>query len=133
MRLKIYKPGQGKYTRLWSGIGAGVIIGIGCWSLYGILEAREWAFLGEQGRMWAASMIPATIFVVLGLLIFWLVNKPVLADFMINAEAELKKVSWSSKREVAISTLIVIIVLFVLSSLLGLSDVVFHWFFEMVI
>ncbi len=129
MRLKIYKPGQGKNTRLWSGIGAGVIVALGCLQLYNVLEAMEWAGLTEVGRMWVSSLIPVTIFIVLGLLIFWIVNKPAAADFMINAEGELKKVSWSSKREVAISTLIVIIVLFSLAALLGVSDVVFRLFF----
>ena len=30
MLTKIYKPGQGKYTRLGTGFSVGIIVGVGC-------------------------------------------------------------------------------------------------------
>ncbi|MBP7052790.1 MAG: preprotein translocase subunit SecE [Phycisphaerae bacterium] len=49
---------------------------------------------------------------------------------MIAAEGELKKVNWSSRKEVAVSTLIVIVVVFVMAAILGVTDVVFSMIFR---
>ncbi|GAH65457.1 unnamed protein product, partial [marine sediment metagenome] len=62
--------------------------------------------------------------------IFWLMNKPTVADFMIAAEGEMKKVSWSSRREIAVSTFIVIVVVILVAMLLGVTDLSFRMFFD---
>ena len=74
-------------------------------------------------------MVPVGLFAVLAFLIFWLVNKPSVADFMISAEGEMKKVSWSSRKEIAVSTSIVIIVVFIMAILLGATDLGFATLF----
>jgi len=122
MGFDIYKRGQGKYTRLCSAFGAVIIVGLGCMQLYKKLQATD---LG----LWAETMVPAGLFVALSVLIFWLVNKPSVADFMIAAEGELKKVSWSSRKEIAVSTVVVIVVVIVMAALLGATDLLFHGFF----
>ena len=66
----------------------------------------------------------------LGLVVFWLVNKHSMADFMIAAEGEMKKVSWSSREEIAVSTSVVIIVVVLMASLLGVTDLTFRAFFN---
>jgi preprotein translocase subunit SecE len=78
-------------------------------------------------------MVPAVLFVALGLLIFWLVNKPSVADFMVAAEGEMKKVSWSSKKEIAVSTFVVIVVVILMAALLGVTDLSFKLFFSEVL
>ncbi|MHC4193214.1 MAG: preprotein translocase subunit SecE [Planctomycetota bacterium] len=123
MAFDIYKRGQGKYTRLCTAFGVAIIVGLGCWALYKRLEATD---LG----LWTVTMVPAGLFVVLGLLIFSLVNRPSIADFMIAAEGEMKKVSWSSRREIAVSTFIVIVVVIVMAVILGVADMGFRLFFE---
>lgn len=123
MLTKMYKPGQGKYTRLCTGFAVAIIVGFGCWRLYEMLEAAELS-------LWITTILPVVIFVALGALIYWLLNKPAIADFMIAAEGELKKVNWSSRKEVAVSTLIVIIVVFVMAALLGATDLVFSIVFR---
>jgi preprotein translocase SecE subunit len=74
-------------------------------------------------------MVPAGLFVILALVIFWLVNKSSVADFMISAEGEMKKVSWSSKQEITVSTFIVIAVVVIMAALLGTTDVGFSAIF----
>ena len=74
-------------------------------------------------------MVPAGLFVALSILVFWLVNKPSVADFMIAAEGEIKKVSWSSRKEIAVSTFIVVVVVVVMAVLLGTTDLFFYRFF----
>jgi len=122
MIFTIYKRGQGKYTRLCSAFAAAIIAGLGCLQLYKRLQATD---LG----LWVETMVPAGFFVVLALFISWLMNKPSIADFMIAAEGEMKKVSWSSKQEIAVSTLIVIVVVFIMAILLGATDLTFRTFF----
>jgi len=123
MIFDIYKRGQGKYTRICSGFGAGIIAGLGCFQLYKKLQATD---LG----LWVETMVPAGLFVALSILIFWLVNKPSVADFMVAAEGEVKKVSWSSRKEIAVSTFIVIVVVIVMAVLLGITDLVFFHSFR---
>ena len=125
----IYKRGQGKNTRLCSALGAAIIAGLGCLRLYQHLEAADWN-LSPRTRLWVTTMVPAGLFVALSLLIFYLANKPAIADFLIAAEGEMKKVSWSSRKEIAISTFIVIVVVAIMAILLGTTDVGFYHFFD---
>ena len=92
------------------------------------LDAASWD-VNNRTRIWIATMVPSALFVILALLVFWLVNKARVADFMIAAEGEMKKVSWSSKQEIAVSTFIVIVVVVTMAILLGTADVSFQTFF----
>jgi preprotein translocase SecE subunit len=123
MLTKIYKPGQGKYTRLCTGFSVATIIGFGCYRLYQSFEAAD-------VTLWFTAIFPVVVFVGLSVLTYWLLNKPAVADFMIAAEGELKKVNWSSRKEVAVSTLIVIVVVFGMAALLGVTDMVFSMIFR---
>ena len=128
MAFAIYKRGQGKYTRLCSVFAGAIIVGAGCWRLYQKLGV--WLTgMPRNSAMWAERMIPVGLFAVLGLFLFWLVNKPSVADFMIAAEGEMKKVSWSSRQEIIVSTIIVIIVVVITALLLGATDLTFSTFF----
>lgn len=132
MVFDIYKRGQGKNTRLCSAFAVALIAGLGCLRLFSKLEAASWG-LSNKTTMWIATMVPAGLFVALALLIFWLVNKSSIADFMIAAEGEMKKVSWSSRQEITASTIIVIVVVIVMAVLLGTTDFGFRLFFDWLI
>jgi preprotein translocase subunit SecE len=126
MVFDIYKRGQGKYTRLCSAFAIAIIAGLGCLQLYKKLQA------GDIG-LWVETMVPAGLFVVLAFFAFWLVNKPSVADFLISAEGEMKKVSWSSRQEIAVSTFIVIVVVVLMAILLGTTDLGFRTLFSWLI
>jgi preprotein translocase subunit SecE len=100
-----------------------VIVAFGCWRLYEKLGATDLS-------LWVVSLVPVGVLVTLGILIYWLLNKPSLADFLIAAEGELKKVNWSSRREVFVSTVVVIIVVVAMAVLLGTTDLVFTMVFR---
>ncbi|RKY12476.1 MAG: preprotein translocase subunit SecE [Planctomycetota bacterium] len=123
--FKIYKRGQGYYTRLWSGLVTFAIAASGCYVL--------WRKLAVITNLWVKTLVPVGLCVVFGLVIFWLMNKPATADFMISAEGEIKKVSWSSRREIAVSTLIVIFVVFLMAIMLFAADMAFKSLFMYVI
>jgi preprotein translocase subunit SecE len=128
----IYKSGQGKYTRMLSSLGFGLIIVIGCYRLYKTLQMIDWEGWGltQRASLWVSTMIPAVLFVVLTFLIFRLINRPTIADFMIAGEGEMKKVSWSSRKEIVASTFIVIVVVITMGVLLGAADLFFRVFFN---
>ena len=117
MGLSVYKRGQGKYTRMVSALGGAAIVAIGCLQLYRTLDAAD---IG----LWIETMVPVGLFIALSVLMMWMVNSPNIADFMISAEGEMKKVNWSTKQEVAVSTVVVISVVIILAVLLGVSDFV---------
>jgi preprotein translocase subunit SecE len=123
MLTQIYKPGQGKYTRLGTGFSVAIIVAAGCWRLYELLTASDLS-------LWITTMVPAAILVGISVLTYWLLNKPSVADFLIAAEGELKKVNWSSRKEIAVSTFVVIIVVVVMAALLGMTDFVFQLIFQ---
>jgi preprotein translocase subunit SecE len=128
MSWKIYKSGQGYYTRLISAIAAGVVVAIGCYQLWQKLGAAD--FGSANVNFLVSTFVPLTVFTAFGWLIYWLVNKAVVADFMIAAEGEMKKVSWSSRKEIAVSTTVVIFVVIAMSVLMAVTDVVFFRFFK---
>ena len=117
MGLSVYKRSQGKYTRLISALGGAVIVAIGCLQLYRTLDAADIS-------LWVETMVPVGLFIVLSVLMMWMVNNPSIADFMISAEGEMKKVNWSTRQEVVASTVVVISVVIILAVLLGVSDFV---------
>ncbi len=126
MVFDIYKANQGKNTRLFSGFGLAIIVALGCWQLYRQLQA--WNF-----NPWIVTLVPVGLLAGLSAVIFILSNKHKVADFMISAEGEIKKVSWSTRQEIYASTLIVIIVVICMALLLGATDLffdyIFRWFF----
>ena len=101
------------------------IIVVGCYVLYGKMQIID--------NIWVNTLVPAGVCALLGLLIFWLVNKPVVADFMIAAEGEIKKVSWSSRKEIIASTMIVVFVVTAMAMMLWVTDMIFQLLFRNVI
>ena len=123
--FKIYKRGQGYHTRLWSGLVVFAIAAGGCYVL--------WRKLTVLDNLWVETLVPVGLCVVIGLVLFWLLNRPGAADFMISAEGEIKKVSWSSRREITVSTMIVICVVVLMAVMLFAADMTFKSLFMYVI
>lgn len=128
MNLKIYKKGQGSYTRLITAAAILVLSGWGCWRLYENLKAMD--IVNANVKMWVQSFVPLAVFAIVGILLYWLLNKALIADFMINAEGEVKKVNWSSRQELMLSTYIVVIVVILTAFFLGMTDVIFQIIFR---
>ncbi len=123
MGFKIYKRGQGYSTRLYSGLALFAIVAFGCYALHKKLQGTN---------IWIETLVPAGVCVGFGTLFYWLVNKPNVADFLIAAESEIKKVSWSSRREIVVSTVIVICVVAVMAVLLFAADMGFQFLFRLI-
>src|SRR3712207_9446120 len=61
-----------------------------------------------------------------------LMNKPANVDFLIATDSEMKKVNWTSRRELIGSTKVVIVFMFLIAAFLFVIDVVFSYFFYMI-
>lgn len=128
MALQIYKKGQGFYTRVGSAAGIGILTAMGCWALSNTLSGFEYS--NPDVKTSVQYGVPALVLIILGSVLYWILNRPNIADFMIATEGEMKKVSWSTKKEIIASTKVVIFVVILMGLLLAGVDLLFMWFFE---
>lgn len=123
-----YKPEQGKYTRLGTFLAGGALVAWGAYFMYERLQV----FQGDDwGSLLITTGIPLLVAAALGWLVWWVTygNRPA-GDFMIATEGEMKKVSWSTRREVIGSTKVVILFTFLFALYLFGIDVVFQFVFS---
>jgi len=122
--VQIYKKGQGKYTR---SITLASVVAVAIFAAVALSDFLKGYELTKQP--FVRFGVPALLVAVVGLLTGWLTNRPKSADFLIATEGEMKKVSWSSKKEVIGSTKVVVITTFVLAVILFAVDFVFAYLF----
>ena len=128
--MKIYKRNQGKYTR---GVTAAVIMALGLWmslSLKNLLVADILPATKNSTYIGFGSSL--AVFALLGLLVFKVLNRTKSADFLIATENEMKKVSWSSTKEVVGSTKVVVVTTFLMAGMLFLVDMLFFNIFRLI-
>ena len=119
----LYKPSQGYYTRVWTGAVSGLLTCWGAQWLYTKLEVFDSRIL----------QVSAAVIVILGfgLLGYWALglNRKV-CDFLIATEGEMKKVNWTSRKDIIGSTKVVVFVVVAMSILLFVIDLFFMAFFS---
>lgn len=121
--FSIYKPGQGYWTRTLTAVGAGTLVLSGVAWLW-----NEMTRIPENTIYWQSGMA-VSIIAVFGVFLFYLLNKPRVADFMIATELEMKKVNWPSRREIIGATIVVIGGTIFIALILFAIDVLFGWLF----
>ncbi len=112
--FEIYKKGQGRYARIITFV-AGLALSAG-----GAVVLSD--KLGAYAPPIVQYGVPSLFVAALGALLFWMVNRPASADFLIATEGEMKKVSWSSRKEIIGSTKVVIVATFMLAAILAAVD-----------
>jgi preprotein translocase SecE subunit len=129
----IYKKEQGKWTRglTMGGIAAAALWGAN-WLWNSPLVAIGLSLRLNNEWMTVLKVIGSAAFIVVGLYLgFWISYlKSGTGDFFIATEGEMKKVSWSSTREVIASTWVVVFTLLLMGVLLFAVDVVFIMIFS---
>jgi len=128
MSTAIYKPGQGYYTRMLSAIGLVAITLMGAAWLWALLGAARF---GDMPIVYVKAGGAVLFMAVFGLLGYWLlcVHQRTV-EFMIATESEMKKVNWSSKKEIIGSTWVVIGVTVFLALLCFVCDTLFALMFQ---
>jgi preprotein translocase subunit SecE len=120
-----YKPTQGRIVRQLTVLAIGLIVALGCWSLYTTLSNSD-----QSLSLAIVVGVPAVLLVVGLWISYRLINWPRFADFLIAVEAEMKKVTWPSREEVKRASVVVIVTIAILAVSLFLFDVVWHGFFN---
>lgn len=108
-----YKPNQGWNARLYTFIGIILVVASGVWSAHEILldESPAWRF-----------GVPALIAAVCAWVTYRIVQFPPFAEFLIATEAEMNKVSWTTKADLQRATTVVLTTVVVLAVFLFLVD-----------
>jgi preprotein translocase SecE subunit len=146
----IYKSGQGYWTRMGTVAAAALLALLTMGFLYRELPVPlTSAFTPKDldsrtSPERAAAVIHATLLarnatlaicglflIGFAILTFVLMNKPTNADFLIATDSEMKKVNWTSRKELIGSTKVVITFMFMIAFLLFGLDVVFGYFFKL--
>jgi preprotein translocase SecE subunit len=136
--FSLYKPGQGYWTRMGTAAAAAALIALLARFIYKSLEARtklDWVVKNglESPGFPTIKLIITGIFVAVTAGICWFyLNKPRVVDFFIATESEMKKVNWTSRKEIIGSTKVVIIFMFMIAFFLFFVDLFFAWFFYLI-
>lgn len=129
MALGIYKPGQGYWTRVMSAVGWGTLVLMGVAWLWKVLAGVR---IGSVENVYIQGGMAIVALAFFGWLLYYLIGlKPRVVDFLIATEGEMKKVNWSTRREIIGSTWVVIAMTVFLAALIFVLDfVIFAQFFR---
>lgn len=134
--MLIYKRGKGNVSR---GVGVAALAAMGlfgCTELYHFIVdlGREAIELPWGGLTIAWSdLIAGTMAALCGVGIFLLANNARVVDFLLETEAELKKVSWSSPQVLFSNTVVVIVSVIVLAAFILVTDKVVSEFIRLIL
>ena len=130
MAFGIYKKGQGYWTRSMTAIAMGTLVLMGAIWLANILQNKRIANLDPAYTQVAVAVVVFSVFGWLGYL--FIGRKPKSVDFLIATEGEMKKVNWSSKKEIRGSTIVVIVFTFVVAVVIAIVDIMYARLFQLV-
>ena len=139
-QVGVYKRSQGRITRQVPFATLAIGFALAAWRVSVFRStAGPWvkAALSGVGLTVDDELASGLVYAFSGVLLMlglWIsyrvVNMPRFADFLIAVEAEVNKVSWPSRPELMRSSLVVIFVIFVLSTVLFGFDLLWGWLFE---
>jgi preprotein translocase SecE subunit len=119
----LYKPVEGKYTRICTAIGIGLVV---LYTAYWLVEELK----GISGiSEYVLAAVALGLIAAAGVFTWWLLNKPNIVEFMINTESEMRKVNWPSKKEITGSTWVVICGTLLLTVMIFTADLLFTLLF----
>lgn len=137
----IYKHGQGYWTRMCTALGSALILLMSAnfiWSnvppylrpMLTPANATSAQITVAAAKTERVTMLICVVFLVLSSILVWkLINSPTNADFLIATDSEMKKVNWTSRKELVGSTKIVVFFMFVIAIVLFLVDIFFGYLF----
>jgi preprotein translocase subunit SecE len=100
LKADLYKPMQGRHARLYTAVALGGVLALGLWRLEHD-SLNEYAIHTRYG-------VPVLLGLILGWVVFRLVEYPPFVEFLIATEAEMNKVSWTSKDDLYRATTVVL-------------------------
>jgi preprotein translocase SecE subunit len=138
MSFGMYKQGQGYWTRMMTFIGGSVIFAWGgAWlaaqvSKIDFAKNPDGSYVTMDPRYWQLGAGVTTLLIGV-VLCYWLAYvRHASGEFLIATEGEMKKVNWSSRKEIMGSTWVVVGISVLLSLCLFLVDLGFSNFFQFI-
>ena len=114
--------------RLMSAIGLGLLVMMGVVWLWDQLSGVQ---IGDIEPVYVQGGVAVLTVAICGLIGYHLIGrKPKLVEFMIATEGEMRKVNWSTKREVVGSTILVILLTLFIALFCQVADLSFSAFFQ---
>ncbi len=123
MRADRYKPLQGRHARLAPRSAWAPSSSLGLLQLY--------YNLGDHPKMTQLG-VPAALGVVLGWLVYRVVEYPPFVEFLIATEAEMNKVSWTSRDELKRATTVVLVTVALMAVFLFGVDFLWQFLLKMI-
>ena len=103
--------------------------------IYGGNKVRKLEFLLADAlarERHLATIVALTFLALFAALVWRLTNKPANVDFLIATDSEMKKVNWTSRKELFGSTRVVIVFMFLIATVLFVFDLFFGYFFYLI-
>ena len=111
-----------------SAIGLGLLVMMGVVWLWDQLSGVQ---IGDVEPVYVQGGIAVITVAICGLIGYHLIGrKPKLVEFMIATEGEMRKVNWSTRREVVGSTILVILLTLFIALFCQVADLGFSAFFQ---
>lgn len=124
LSVNLYKKNQGRVARQLTAGAFAIGVCLLCW-------AMNQTLLADVGS--AARGIITTVCAIAGLwVVFRFVNFPQFAEFLIEVQHEMAKVSWPSWPQLQRSTAVVLFTMGLLSVVLFCYDVAWHWVLRLI-
>lgn len=135
----MYKKGEGLYTRIGAFVGLSIISIVSAYSLFKFISEFDESSIGKwwtstflwigffEKSIYYGHIVSILVLLALVALSFFVTFKwqrP--SDFLIETEAELKKVSWPSKPEWRGSSTAVIVTVILMAIFLVIVDLIFN-------
>ncbi|NOX53467.1 MAG: preprotein translocase subunit SecE [Planctomycetes bacterium] len=122
--IGLYKKNQGRVARQLTAVGIGLLVVLGAYTLSQTFSSDTPALI----RVGIPTLLAA-----IGLWVTYrLVNYPRFADFLISVEAEMDKVTWSSREQLFRATWVVIFTMLFFGAILLIYDIFWQWFFKLI-
>ena len=111
LKPDLYKPNQGWYARVWTGVGLAGLLGAGIYRYYTVQLAD-----GYRDSRWCGLGVPGLlVLAVFGWFIFRVLQFPPFVDFLVATEAEMNKISWTSREDLKRATAVVLVTVFLMA------------------
>ena len=128
-RAGVYKKSQGRITRQVTFAALAITVLLGLWRMSATLHAAYpygvYLFYALPVSPWYVYGALPGVLLAAGLWSSYrAVNLPAFADFLISVEAEMNKVSWPSRGELARASLVVLLTIVLLGFILAGFDLV---------
>jgi preprotein translocase subunit SecE len=108
-----YKRSQGRIARQMTLL-----------AIMAVFAIAGWRMSDAGGTVTTKFLVPLAVTGLGAWIAFRIVNIPRFADFLISVEAEMNKVSWPSRGELYRASLVVIVVIFLLTGILFVYDLI---------